>query len=121
MGDMGLQLFFPPNVFGWWRRPEQRWVHVPGFQAKALSSAVMAQMIIQDPGSRPWAWIAGTSAEAVDAAYLRCTGVRLDPASPVRASAIGLLDDSRALGVPAEAQIVQLIRFVALSPPTQVN
>ena len=121
MGDMGLQLFFPPNVFGWWRRPEQRWVHVPGFQAKALSSAVMAQMIIQDPGSRPWAWIAGTSAEAVHAAYLRCTGVRLGPASPVRASAIGLRDDSRALGVTAEAQIVQLIRFVALSPPTQVN
>lgn len=121
MSDMGLQLFHQPNVFGWWRRPEDHWVHAPGFQAKALSAAVMAQTVIQAGAGLPWFWLGGSSAQAVDAAFLACNSEAPPPGSPVRERGIQLLDQVRALGGGADAQLVHLLRYVALSPTLQAN
>lgn len=121
MDDMGLQLFFPPNVFGWWRRPEGSWIHVPAFQAKAQASAAMALHTLQTPGSRLSKWLAKPTTEAaVDSAF-KNFGAKLDPASPVRASAIAMLDQLRGLGAPEVAQGMRLTQLAGLSPPVQVN
>ncbi len=56
MGDMGLQLFRQPNVFGWWRRPETRWIHVPGFQARQLTAGYLALRDAQRSG-RSLGWV----------------------------------------------------------------
>lgn len=121
MSDMGLQLFHQPNVFGWWRRPETKWVHAPGFQAKALSAATMVQTLVQAGGGLPAFWLAGTSAQAVDAAFVSCNSEAPPPGSPIRERGIQLLDQVRAVGGGLDAQLFHLLRYVALSPALQIN
>jgi uncharacterized protein (DUF1800 family) len=119
MGDMGLQLFRQPNVFGWWRRPETRWIHVPGFQARQLTAGYLALRDAQR-GGRSLSWARQTP-EAAAAAVFDALGVSAGASAAVRARGAQLVRELRAAGADEATQAVRLFQFAAVSPQAQLN
>jgi len=120
MSDMGIQLFHQPNVFGWWRRPETRWIHVPGFQAKQLAAGYAALIAAQNASHPLRSWLRGTPEAALDAIF-GSLGAPLPAASPVRARGIQLVNELRAAGADEMTQAIRAFQFAAVSPPAQMN
>ena len=119
MADMGIQLFHQPNVFGWWRRPETRWISVPAFQAKQLTAGYFALVALQNPAHPLLAWVRGTPAAAMDAMF-GALGAAQPASSPVRARGIQLIDELRAAGADEVTLAVRAFQFAASVPPAQL-
>lgn len=117
---MGLQLFFPPTVFGWWRRPETRWLGLPSILAKSAVIDAIVPRLRQNPKHALWKLLKLPSDEAVDG-ILDLFGVRLDPTSAVRISGIDLLDRLRSEQIDRTTTAVTMLKFVSLSPSLSVN
>jgi uncharacterized protein (DUF1800 family) len=119
MRDMGLVLFRQPNVFGWWRRPETRWIHVPGFQAKQLVAAYAAVIALQSsPNHALLGWVRGDDGAALDSMYA-ALGAPVAANAPVRARGIQLAAELRAAGSDDATRAIRLFQFAALSPEVQ--
>lgn len=119
MSDMGIQLFHQPNVFGWWRRPETRWVHVPGFQAKQLTAGYLAVVATQNAAHALRSWVRGTPESALDAMF-GALGAPQAAASQVRARGVQLMNDLRAAGADETTLAIRVFQFAAASPPAQM-
>ncbi len=119
MSDMGIQLFHQPNVFGWWRRPETRWISVPGFQAKQLASAYLALAAAQNPSHPILSWARGAPEQVMDA-MLAALGAAQPASSPVRARGAQLVSELRAAGADEITLAIRAFQFAAASPPAQL-
>ncbi|HEU4428410.1 MAG TPA: DUF1800 family protein, partial [Myxococcota bacterium] len=120
MSDMGIQLFHQPNVFGWWRRPETRWIHVPGFQAKQLAAGYVALVAAQSASHPLRAWVRGTPEAAIDAIFA-ALGAPQPASSPVRARGVQLVSELRAAGADEMTLAIRAFQFATASPPAQMN
>jgi len=120
MSDMGIQLFHPPNVFGWWRRPETRWIHVPGFQAKQLAAGYAALVAAQNASHPLRAWVRGTAEAGVDAIF-GALGAPQPTSSPVRVRGVQLVNELRAAGADEVTLAIRAFQYAAASPPAQMN
>jgi uncharacterized protein (DUF1800 family) len=119
MGDMGIQLFHQPNVFGWWRRPETRWISVPAFQAKQLAAGYLALVACQAPAHPLRAWLRGTPESAMDALF-GALGAPQPAGSALRARGARLVSELRAAGADEVTAAVRAFQFAALAPPAQL-
>ena len=119
MSDMGIQLFHQPNVFGWWRRPESRWISVPAFQAKQLAAGYLALTASQNAAHPLHGWVRGTPEQAIDAAFA-ALGAPQPATSQVRTRGVQLVDDLRAAGADEVTLAVRVFQFAAASPPAQL-
>ncbi len=120
MQEMGLLLFHQPTVFGWWRRPESRWIHLSAFQGKAEAVGVIGRILVTSP-EHPIVQLAKLpSAEAIDGAFARF-GVSLVAGDPTREQGIRMLDAMRAERCSLEELATNLLRYAVLTPPSQVN
>jgi uncharacterized protein (DUF1800 family) len=119
MSDMGIQLFHQPNVFGWWRKPETRWISVPAFQAKQLAAGYLALVAAQSPAHPLRAWVRGTPEAAMDALF-GALGAPQSAASPVRARGVQLVSELRAAGADEITLAVRAFQYAAAAPPSQL-
>jgi uncharacterized protein (DUF1800 family) len=119
MSDMGIQLFHQPNVFGWWRRPETRWVSVPGFQARQLTAGYLAVVAAQNAAHALRGWVRGTPESALDTIF-GALGAPLAANSQVRARGVQLMTDLRAAGADETTLAIRMFQFAAASPPAQM-
>ena len=119
MKDMGIQLFHQPNVFGWWRRPETRWVSVPGFQARQLTAGYLAVVATQNAAHALRGWVRGTPESALDAIFA-ALGATQPATSQVRARGVQLMSDLRAAGADETTLAIRMFQFAAASPPAQM-
>ncbi|MDZ4826468.1 MAG: DUF1800 family protein [Actinomycetota bacterium] len=118
--QMGLFLFNQPSVFGWWRRPEPRWIGYPAFVAKVDAINSMAGQALSKGTHPVYTLGAMPTATAVDTVL---GWFLVDPATAgaTRTRAIEMLDRQRTEGVGDYWEHLNLIRFIALSPAVQVN
>jgi uncharacterized protein (DUF1800 family) len=119
MSDMGIQLFHQPNVFGWWRRPETRWISLPAFQAKQLAAGYLALLAAQNAGHPLRAWVRGTPESLMDALFV-ALGAPQPATSPVRARGARLVSELRAAGADEVTLAVRAFQFAAAAPPAQL-
>jgi hypothetical protein len=119
MGDMGIQLFHQPNVFGWWRRPETRWISVPAFQAKQLAAGYLALVAVQN-AAHPLRAAARGAPEAVIDAMFGALGVPQPAGSPLRARGAQLVSALRAAGADEATLAIRAFQFAAVSPAAQL-
>jgi uncharacterized protein (DUF1800 family) len=119
MDDMGIRLFHQPNVFGWWRRPETRWIGVPAFQAKQLAAGYAALVAAQNAAHPLRSWVRGTPEAAMDALFA-ALGAPQQPGSALRARGAQLVRDLRAAGADEVTLAVRAFQFAAMSPPAQL-
>jgi hypothetical protein len=119
MSDMGIQLFHQPNVFGWWRRPEARWISVPAFQAKQLAAGYLALVAAQNAAHPLRAWARGAP-EAVMDALFGALGAPQAAASPIRARGVRLVSELRAAGADEITLAVRAFQYAASAPPAQL-
>ncbi len=117
---MGLFLFNQPSVFGWWRRPETRWIGYPAFAAKVDLLNVFANEALRSPRHRLYTLAGMTTADAVDTVF---RWFLVDPATAGAAHtrAIAMLDELRTEHAGSYWEALNLFRFAALSPAVQVN
>jgi uncharacterized protein (DUF1800 family) len=120
MDTMGLELFHQPSVFGWWRKPESRWIHMAGFQAQAEAAAAIGRRLFDDPRHPMVRLAERPSAGAVDRAYGRF-GVRPGAGDPAREQGVRMIDAMRAQGCTPKEQAMNLLRWAVLTPPALVN
>jgi uncharacterized protein (DUF1800 family) len=120
MSDMGIQLFHQPNVFGWWRRPETRWISLPAFQAKQLAAGYLALVAVQNPAHPLLSWVRGAP-DAGAAAMFSALGAPQPAGASVLARAAQLLRDLRAAGADDATTAIRAFQFVASTPQVQVN
>lgn len=119
MSDMGLQLFHQPNVFGWWRRPETRWISVPAFQAKQIAAGYLAVVAAQNASHPLYGWARGTPDAVMDALF-GALGAPQPVGSQVRARGAQLVSDLRAAGADEVTLAVRAFQFAAMTPPAQL-
>jgi len=119
MSDMGIQLFHQPNVFGWWRRPETRWISVPAFQAKQLTAGYLALVASQNAAHPLRGWLRGTPEAAMDALF-GALGAAQPAASPVRERGVQLVSELRAAGADEITLAVRAFQYAAAAPPAQL-
>lgn len=119
MSDMGIQLFHQPNVFGWWRRPETRWISVPAFQAKQLAAGYLALVAAQNAAHPLRAWVRGTPEALMDTLF-GALGAPQGAASTVRARGVQLVAELRAAGVDEVTLAVRAFQYAAATPPAQL-
>ncbi len=118
--QMGLQLFFQPTVFGWWRRPEARWLGLPTILAKASIVDAIGPRLRQNPKHAIWKLIKLPSDEAIDGIF-KLFDLSVDPASPVRSEGISLLERLRTEQLDRNTTAATLLKYVCLSPTAQIN
>jgi uncharacterized protein (DUF1800 family) len=119
MSDMGIQLFHQPNVFGWWRRPETRWISVPAFQAKQLAAAYLALVAVQNARHPLRAAVRGTPEAAMDAMF-GALGAPQPASSALRARGAELVTALRAAGADEATLAIRAFQFAATSPAAQL-
>jgi uncharacterized protein (DUF1800 family) len=119
MDDMGIRLFHQPNVFGWWRRPETRWIGVPAFQAKQLAAGYAALVAAQNAAHPLRSWVRGTPEAAMDALFA-ALGAPQPSGSALRARGAQLVRDLRAAGADEITLAVRAFQFAAMSPAAQL-
>jgi len=119
MSDMGIQLFHQPNVFGWWRRPETRWISVPAFQAKQLAAGYLALAATQSVAHPLRSWMRGTAESAIDALFA-ALGAPQPATSPLRARGAQLIRELRAAGADEITLAVRAFQYAATTPPAQL-
>jgi hypothetical protein len=119
MSDMGIQLFHQPNVFGWWRRPETRWISVPAFQAKQLAAGYLALVATQSAAHPLRSWMRGTAESAIDALFA-ALGAPQPATSPLRARGAQLIRELRAAGADEITLAVRAFQYAATTPPAQL-
>lgn len=117
---MGLHLFFQETVFGWWRRPETRWIGLPAVVAKANVIDAFGTRLHKSPKHPLWKLLDLPAPEAVDGLFA-LVDVTLEPASPVRMRGIELLEALRAEPTDRLSAALTMLKFLTLSPPAQVN
>jgi uncharacterized protein (DUF1800 family) len=120
MSDMGIQLFHQPNVFGWWRRPETRWISLPAFQSKQLAAGYLALVAVQNPAHPLLSWIRGAP-DAGAAAMFTALGAPQPAGASVLARAAQLLRDLRSAGADDATTAIRAFQFVASTPQVQMN
>jgi uncharacterized protein (DUF1800 family) len=119
MSDMGIQLFHQPNVFGWWRRPESRWISVPAFQAKQLAAGYLALLAAQNASHPLRSWARGAPEQVMDAIF-GALGSPQPATSSERSRGARLVSELRAAGTDEITLAVRAFQFAALSPPAQL-
>jgi uncharacterized protein (DUF1800 family) len=117
---MGLQLFFPASVFGWWRRPETRWIGMSPLLAKAGVIDAVGYRLRRNPKHAVWKLLDLTPDETIDG-LLALFNVETADDDPSRTAALELLQRLRADEVDRVTLAVTLLKFIAVSPAAQVN
>jgi uncharacterized protein (DUF1800 family) len=116
MQPMGMQLFFQPNVFGWWRRPETRWIGFPAFTAKVDILNALLDVALKDR-KHPLYTLQTKPSDVATDTVLGWFGIDPTTAGPTRTRAIEMLD-SQSSGY---WRVRNLAKLIALSPAGQAN
>lgn len=116
MQPMGMQVFFQPNVFGWWRRPETRWLGFPAFSAKVQVLNSLLDVAMKSAKHPLFSLQSKPSDVAVDTVL---GWFFIDPATagPTRTRAIQMVDAESS----GYWRVRNLARLIALSPAAQAN
>jgi uncharacterized protein (DUF1800 family) len=117
---MGLHLFFPASVFGWWRRPETHWIGMSPLLAKSGVIDALGYRLQRKPKHAVWKLLELAPDEMVDGLYT-LFGVDAEANDPSRTAALELLRRLRAEEVDRVTLAVTLLKFIAVSPAAQVN
>ncbi len=120
MHPMGLMLFFQPNVSGWWRKPETKWIGFPSFTSKIEIVDTLVDAALKSKKHPLWGLASQSSDVAVDT-ILGWFGVDPATAGPTRTRAIEMFDSQVADDIGTYVRVRNLARLVALSPAAQIN
>lgn len=120
MEPMNMVLFRQPNVFGWWRRPETKWIGLPTIQEKASFGGWMISRALDNPKHPLWKAKKLDPAAAVSA-VATVLQTPLPASSPTRTRATALVTANRAGHVGDWWTVYNLALFLLLSPEQNLN